>query len=87
MIGRLVRVTDRFEIGDEDGVAVWNDPPGMDLSDDLVGYMGLDQVALVLRVLPTSLGGSQWVSWVSYEVCTSRGITGWVDDQFLMEVL
>ena len=83
MIGRLVRVTDRFEIGDDNGVAVWNDPAGMDLTDDLVGYMGLDEVGVVLRVLPTPLGGTHWVS---YEVCTSRGITGWVDDQFLMEV-
>ena len=82
MIGRLVRVTDRFEIGDDNGVAVWNDPGGMDL-DDLVGYMGLDEVGVVLRVLPTSSGESRWVS---YQVCTSRGITGWVDDQFLMEV-
>ena len=82
MIGRLVRVTDRFEIGDDNGVAVWNDPGGMDL-DDLVGYMGLDEVGVVLRVLPTSSGESHWVS---YKVCTSRGITGWVDDQFLMEV-
>lgn len=83
MRGRLVRVTDQFEIGDEYGVTMWSVPAGMDLSDDLVGYMELNQVALVLRVLPTSLGNSQWVS---YEVCTSGGITGWVDHQFLMEV-
>ena len=86
MIGRLVRVTERFEIGDDNGVAVWNDTAGMDLTDDLVGYMGLDEVGVVLRVLPTPSGGSQRVSWVSYQVCTSRGITGWVDDQFLMGV-
>lgn len=80
--GALVRMTDEFEVGNEDGIPL-NSGPTFDMREErVVGYLSPNDVGIVISCRDMEY---HEIEWMSCKVYTSRGAVGWVDSRFLME--
>jgi len=80
--GSLCRMTNEFEVGDEDGLPLYSGP-SFDMSEEkVIGYFSPNDIGIVISYRDMEYHG---IEWMSCKVCTSLGVVGWVDSRFLME--
>lgn len=80
--GQLVKMTNEFEAGDEEGFPLYSGP-SFDMGEEKVmGYFSPNDIGIVISCRDMEC---HEIEWMSCKVCTSRGIVGWLDSRFLME--
>lgn len=81
-VGDLCRMTNEFEVGDEDGLPLYSGPFFDMTEEGIIGYFSPNDVGIVISYRDMEL---HEIEWTSCKVYTPRGVVGWVDSRFLME--